>query len=122
LNALGGPIYLDASAWLKLYLPEGDSDALNEDLAGHLDVVVGSVRRGMIAAVRTGRFTLAELTPAVHRRAEEMREPRLRAADALHVALALSVRAALMVSYDRRLRAAAEAHGLALYPPAARLA
>jgi hypothetical protein len=40
----------------------------------------------------------------------------LRAADALHLALALSARAASMASFDLRLCAAARAIGLAIYP------
>lgn len=40
----------------------------------------------------------------------------LRAADALHLALALSARAASMAAFDLRFAAAARAVGLAVYP------
>jgi predicted nucleic acid-binding protein len=40
----------------------------------------------------------------------------LRAADALHLALALSARAASMAVFDARLATAARAVGLAVYP------
>ena len=40
----------------------------------------------------------------------------LRAADALHLALALSARAASMATFDTRLAAAARAVGLTVYP------
>jgi predicted nucleic acid-binding protein len=56
----------------------------------------------------------------VHRRAEHflltLRETPLRAADALHLALATSARAASLASFDVRLSAAARAVGLATYP------
>jgi predicted nucleic acid-binding protein len=61
-----------------------------------------------------------ELTRDVHRRAEHFllalpgRPPR--AADALHLALAVSARAASLASFDTRLAAAARAAGLAVYP------
>lgn len=61
-----------------------------------------------------------ELTRDVHRRAEHflmtVRDTPLRAADALHLALATSSRAASLASFDARLTAAARASGLAVYP------
>jgi len=61
-----------------------------------------------------------ELTRDVHRRAEHLLlslpETPLRAADALHLALATSARAASLASFDARLAAAARAVGLAVYP------
>src|SRR5207245_3342032 len=60
------------------------------------------------------------LTRDVHRRAEHfllsLPETPLRAADALHLALATSARAASLASFDARLAAAARAVGLAVYP------
>lgn len=35
-----GPVYLDASAWVKLYQPEPYSDALNKVLLGRTDLFV----------------------------------------------------------------------------------
>jgi len=61
-----------------------------------------------------------ELTRDVHRRADHfllsLPETPLRAADALHLALATSARAASLASFDARLAAAARAVGLAVYP------
>jgi len=61
-----------------------------------------------------------ELTRDVHRRAEHfllsLPETPLRAADALHLALATSARAASLTSFDARLAAAARAVSLAVYP------
>lgn len=65
-------------------------------------------------------YQRVELTRDVHRRAEHLLLSAggapLRAADALHLALATSARAAAMASFDVRLAAAARAMGLATYP------
>ena len=62
------------------------------------------------------------MTRDVHRRAEQfllsLPETPLRAADALHLALAASARAASLASFDARLAAAARAVGLTIYPGA----
>jgi predicted nucleic acid-binding protein len=67
-----------------------------------------------------GGYQRVELTRTVHRRAEQfllsLREIPLRAADALHLALAASGRALSMASFDGRLRRAARAAGLLTYP------
>ena len=74
----------------------------------------------LVAGLDDRTFRRVELSPEVHRRAEHFllsltRTP-LRAADALHLALALSARAGSVASFDTRLRAAAQAIGLATYP------
>jgi predicted nucleic acid-binding protein len=65
-------------------------------------------------------YRRVELTREVHRRAEQflltLTVTPLRAADALHLALAVSSRAASMASFDARLGVAARAIGLATYP------
>jgi predicted nucleic acid-binding protein len=67
-----------------------------------------------------GGYHRVELTREVHRRAEQfllgLPETPLRAADALHLALAASARAASPASFDPRLTVAARAVGLAIYP------
>jgi hypothetical protein len=78
------------------------------------------VQRVLVAGLDDRTFRRVELSPEVHRRAEHLllsltRTP-LRAADALHLALALSARAASVASFDTRLRDAAQAIGLATYP------
>ncbi len=139
-----GPIYLDASAVVKLFVPEAESDDLNEALVGAEDVVLSDlaltetasalgrrVREGLLALAESLRLhreaaklaascRRAELTPPVHRRAERLlltsRETPLRALDALHIALALDADAATLVTYDPRLRAAAVSQGLFVAP------
>ena len=139
-----GPVYLDSSALVKLFVPEPESDALNQSLAGMMDVVVSDLaltemasalgrrtreglltasqsrqlqRQAQILAVGCGR---AELIPAVHRRAERLlltsRHVALRSLDALHIALALHAEAATLVTYDPRLRNGAASQGLFVAP------
>jgi predicted nucleic acid-binding protein len=143
-DSWAGPIYIDASAVVKLFVPEAESDALNEALAGREDVVLSDlgltetasalgrrVREGLLAPAESRRLHReaarlaascqhAELVPRVHRRAERLlltsgKKP-LRALDALHVALALDADAATLVTYDPRLKAAAARHGLFVAP------
>ena len=139
-----GPVYLDASALVKLFVPEAESDDLNEALVGARDVVLSDLaltetasalerraREGLLAPAESRRLhreaaklaescRRAELTPPVHRRAERLlltfRETPLRAVDALHIALALDADAATLVTYDPRLRAAAASQGLFVAP------
>jgi uncharacterized protein len=143
---LAGPLYLDASALVKLYLPEPESDDLNRLLLGRLDAVVsdlavteivsslsrrrreGSVttavvsglQRALLGHIEAGVYRRVELIPAAHREAERLLislgTVPLRAADALHLALALGAEAASLLTWDRRLGAAARAVGLAVFP------
>jgi predicted nucleic acid-binding protein len=143
---LAGPIYCDTSALLKLYLPEPGSDEFNRTVEGRDDLLVSDlavteavsalsrrlregtitrevarrVQHAIVGALDNGVYQRVELTRDVHRRAEHfllslMATP-LRAADALHLALATSARAASMASFDTRLGAAARAVGLTTYP------
>ena len=61
-----------------------------------------------------------ELTPPIHRQADRLlltsREIPLRALDALHLALAMEADVATVVTFDQRLRVAAEAQGLFVAP------
>jgi hypothetical protein len=139
-------VYLDASALVKLFVPEEESDALNEALAGLTDVIVSDLALTEVASAlgrrtRERRLTReeaqrlyreasklhasshhAELTPPVHRRAERLmlflRVP-LRAFDALHLATALDAEAATVVTFDPRLRDAATSQGLFVAPSSA---
>jgi predicted nucleic acid-binding protein len=138
------PIYLDASALVKLFVPEPESEALNQALVGAKDVIVSDLALTEMASAlgrraREGRLTLtesrrlyreaeklttscrpAELTPSIHRRAERIlllsQKVPLRALDALHLATALDAEAVTIVTYDPRLRDAAAAHGLFAAP------
>jgi predicted nucleic acid-binding protein len=145
---LPGPLYCDSSALLKLYLPEPGSDELNRTVQGRVDLLVSDlaltevvsalarrlhqgaltrdaarrVQHAIVGPVGAGLYRRVDLTPDVHRRAEHLLlSPvgrSLRAADALHLALATSAQAASMASFDMRLAAAARAIGLATYPSA----
>ena len=76
--------------------------------------------RTIIESITDAPYQRVELTRDVHRHAEHIlltsRGTPLRAADALHLALARSGRAAAMATFDARLAAAARAAGLAVYP------
>lgn len=78
------------------------------------------VQHAILSRLDEGVYRRVELTRDVHRRAEHfllsLAETPLCAADALHLALAASARAVSMASFDARLRAAARAVGLAIYP------
>lgn len=143
---LPGSPHCDTSALLKLYLPEPGSDEFNEVVEGRDDVLVSDLavtefisalarrlRQGSLAREAARRLQHAvlgrldegvyhrvELTREVHRRAEQfllsLPETPLRAADALHLLLATSGRAASLASFDARLTVAARAVGLAVYP------
>lgn len=143
-TAWAGPVYLDASALVKLLVSEAQSDALNQALMRVEGVIVSDLaltetasalgrrmREGLLSPLEARRLyreagklarscRMAELTPPAHRRAERLlltsEGVPLRALDALHVALALDAQAATLVAYDPRLRKAAAAHGLFVAP------
>ena len=113
---------------------EGRNDVLVSDLAVTevISALARRLRQGSLAREATRRvqhailgrldegvYRRVELTRDVHRRAEQfllsLPETPLRAADALHLALATSARAASLASFDARLAAAARAVGLAIY-------
>jgi len=137
------PVYVDASALVKLFVPEGESDALNQALAGLGDVIVSDLALTEMASAlgRRARERLlsrdearrlyreaaklltssrrAELTPPIHRAAERLLlslATPLRSLDALHLATALDARASTLVSFDPRLRDAAASQGLFVAP------
>jgi len=143
---LPGPLYFDASALVKLYLPEPHSGSLNRLVLGRRDTLVSDlavteivsslcrsrregalsaaivirIRRQILTHLESGVYTRVDLAPAVHREADRLLtaidQVALRAADALHLALALGSGAATMLTFDRRLAAAARASGLGVYP------
>jgi predicted nucleic acid-binding protein len=137
---------LDASALVKLYLPEPESNDLNLLLVGRHDVVtsdlavteivsslcrrrregslttavVTRLHRALLGHIEAGVYRRSELIPAAHREAERLLisvgAVPLRALDALHLALALGADAASLVTWDRRLGTAARAVGLGAFP------
>jgi uncharacterized protein len=137
------PVYLDASALVKLFVPEPESDVLNRALAGLTNVIVSDLTLTEVASalgrrVREQRLTRdsaqrlyreasklhglahhAELTPPIHRRAERLMlslATPLRALDALHLATALDAEAATVVTFDPRLREAVGSQGIFVAP------
>src|SRR5436309_2376495 len=78
------------------------------------------LQHAILGRLDEGVYHRVELTGDVHRRAEHfllsLPVTPLRAADALHLALAMSARAASLASFDARLAAAARAVSLAVYP------
>ena len=146
VQRLTEPVYLDASALVKLCVPEEESDALNQALAGLTDVIVSDLALTEMASAlnrrtREQRLTReeahrlyreasklhrssrrAELTPPIHRRAERLMLSLtipLRTLDALHLATALDAEAATVVTFDPRLRDAAKSQGLFVAAPSA---
>lgn len=145
--AIPGPVYLDASAWVKLYVRETHSETLNRALLGRKDLFVSDLGATEVASAlgracrerRLDRVTARrlhrklrhhltagvvqrlDLTPTVHLEAERrlLAEDTvaLRAADALHIALASTTQMAVIVTYDPRLAEAAQAAGLEVQMP-----
>lgn len=143
---LPGPLYFDASALVKLYVREPESDALNREIRGRTDLlvsdlavteivsslcrrrregsvdtpIVNRVQRALLGHVEQGFYRRVELLPTTHREAERLllllEGVPLRAADALHLALAVSGDAASVFTYDGRLALAARSIGLAVFP------
>ena len=78
------------------------------------------LQHAVLARLDEGVYHRIELTRDVHRRAEHflltLLDTPLRAADALHLALATAARAAAVASFDQRLVTAARDVGLAVYP------
>lgn len=143
---LVGPLYLDASALAKIYFAEPGSEHLERAIKGRRDLLlselaVTEVVSALARRCREGKLT-ANITDLVHRRmlqdstgdlfervgldsethrqAERFllapRSPPLRAADALHLALATGSRASSIVTFDGRLAEAARGIGLAVFP------
>ena len=137
------PAYVDAGALVKLLVPEPESDDLNKALAGLTDVIVSDLALTEMASAlgrrtREQRLTRedaqriyreasklhaashhGELTPPIHRRAEQLMltlAMPLRALDALHLATALDAKAATVVTFDLRFGDAARSQGLFVVP------
>jgi uncharacterized protein len=129
-------IYLDTSALLKLVKDdEAEGPALRYHLAGAAEpqlvsstLLAVEARRGMLRTRPDGLskvdLLLAEvsqvgITDAVIESASRLPDPLLRSLDAIHLATALLIRedVEVMLTYDVRLRAAAEAHGLPTAAP-----
>ena len=129
-------VYLDSSALVKLVVAEPESTALMDRLrewpgrmssALALAEVPRALRRaGYGAAVHRrarevlGRIALVDVDRRVLAAAAALEPSPLRTLDAIHLATALTMREELaaVVTYDRRLRAAAERAHLEVVAPA----
>jgi len=123
---------VDASAFVKLFLLEPESEALSVatdswQLASSalLEVeAVLAVRRRKPDAETTVRamlqgLELIDIDADIRRAAAGVANPHLRSLDAIHVATALSLgdHCGTFFAYDQRLIAAAQAHGLTVSVP-----
>lgn len=131
-------LYMDTCAAIKLFKQEADSEALQNWLASQASsrqitahLTRTELRRGLHAAganqesheratVWLNRCAHIALTAEVLDKAGKLAPgTRLRTLDALHLVAALELGAALtyFVTYDKRLAAAAEEHGLTVAAP-----
>ena len=125
--------YLDSSAIVKLALNEPESRALRHYLRRRAPLVSSALARvevtrallplGAPASERgravLDRITLVRITDRVVRTAGELLPADLRSLDALHLATVeeLGDQVARIVTYDRRLAAAADAIGWTVAAP-----
>jgi predicted nucleic acid-binding protein len=128
-----GLVYLDTSAFMKLVEEETESAALRRHLRrGRLRTSAILLQTEALRAA--GRLSAAHLTAArellrglaliqldrqLYAVAGTLAPPHLRSLDALHIAAALTVSQDLadFVTYDVRMMAAAQAHGLPVVSP-----
>jgi uncharacterized protein len=126
----GGFAYVDASAFLKLVLPEPESEPLQTSLNAwalassallEVEAVLGVRRRapGQLSLVRQllTSVSLLDIDASVRQDAGELAG--LRSLDAIHLATSLSLgdRCGVFFAYDERLIDAARAHGLTVSVP-----
>lgn len=127
-------VYLDSSALVKLVIDEPEHESLRQ----HLRVMSARPASSALARVEVLRAaTIARPAPDAHALAERilgrcillavsdqvLREAgrraslRLRSLDAIHLATALLVGPAELITYDQRLAEAAREHGLTVAQP-----
>jgi|PersoiStandDraft_1058852.scaffolds.fasta_scaffold27108_2 predicted nucleic acid-binding protein len=137
-----GPVYLDSSALAKVFLPEPQSEDVQQALRGRTDLLISDLvitelvssfarhrREGRLtssaaaeltqtlySSVESGDFNHLDLGPEIHREAERLllglESTQLRASDALHLALAATAGAGSVLTFDDKLGAAARQVGL----------
>jgi uncharacterized protein len=129
-------LYADASALLKRVIVESESSALQHALRDRYeagDLLVASslawvevwraIRRAGVDDVepvaRVAMSGIAELPldDLVLMRSRRLGPPDLRSLDAVHLASALVAGAEVMITYDDRLRGAADTIGMAVLSP-----
>jgi predicted nucleic acid-binding protein len=129
-----GIAYLDSSALLKLVVVEGETSALEADLASREGLVTSSLavvechravrraanRRIVQRAEQVfDAVYLLDLTPVILERASTIEPAMVRSLDAIHIATALSVDDddLEMITYDERMAEAARISGLRVLQP-----
>jgi predicted nucleic acid-binding protein len=130
----GELVYLDASAFVKLVVPEPETRDLSAALEGVQRIVASEILEveALRAARRAGRPTTAirtqlaavrllAITPQIRTLAGALDPPSVRSLDAIHIATALKLsgRLAGMFTYDERMADAARAAGLSVHTPGA---
>jgi uncharacterized protein len=141
-----GPVYVDSSALVKIYVPEPDSDSIEELLRRRRDLVisdlvvteivsaaarrmregtltkdtVGYLQQSILNDVESDRVRLVDLRSTTHRDAERILmtvdSVALRASDAIHLALVLESDCRSVMTFDLRLSEAARSVGISVYP------
>jgi len=129
-------IYLDSSALLRMLIDEPESESLALWLASRTDIPKVSSELARVELIRACRRIDEEIVPGARRllsgldlvpvtsevieQATRAGDRTVRSLDAIHLASAMMLRSDLsaFVVYDRRLRKAAEAEGLAVSDPA----
>jgi PIN domain. len=127
-------IYLDSSAIVKLAVTEKESAALRRYLRRRAPLVVSALARTEVArsllplgpmAVQRGqdvltRLELIRVSDRILLEAGSLRPPELRSLDAIHLATMRQLGASLrrLVTYDRRMSAAAKELGITAVAPA----
>lgn len=147
-SKLPGPLYLDSSAFVKVYLPEPESERVETVLSGRRDLfisdltitettsalarkrregiirlnVIEDVRREILGDVEEGVFRRLDLGSEIFREAERIliatESVSLRAADSLHLALAIAAGCKSVLTFDGRFAQGALTQGLHILEPA----
>jgi predicted nucleic acid-binding protein len=132
---MNGFAYIDASAMVKFFISEPESDALIAAVGSEWPFLMASEILSVEAAraaLRAGRLDLAPvtrwlqsvallpLTDEIRKGAARVGPPTLRALDAIHLATALSAseRIGAVLTYDQRLASACTDAGLRVVAPA----
>jgi len=124
--------YIDTSAALKLIVEESESEVLLAELRAERPSIVSSrlleteLRRAVfrnsnleqrtVTQLLTG-VNISEITPAIMLQAGLLPGAQLRSLDAIHLATAINIGAAQLLTYDRRMAEAAELLGLPVVSP-----
>ena len=126
-------VYLDSSALVKVIVAEAETDALLAYLRSHpvqvtsriatVEVARAVARQGAVDPARASavleQVTLIEVDAEVADRAGALAPVSLRSLDAIHLATAIGLRRELdaVITYDARLAAGADLHGLRVATP-----